>query len=169
MELLFSPCTRLHDLLLENLEDADLEYELSENTNDLMMVVCTEELLSAESAFTYADLYSMLGNEDTVVWLTPHAAVVPANSESMAYCFGELDESCRYCFKADCKKIDAVARSPEHLLEICYVVSRLLAASDVHSVVLERWSSIDGAFIDAPTLAYLYDGALPESQGFIIE
>jgi hypothetical protein len=40
--------------------------------------VSTEELLSAERAFTYADLYAMLGKRDTIAWLTPHAAVARA-------------------------------------------------------------------------------------------
>jgi hypothetical protein len=41
--------------------------------------VSTKELLSAERAFTYADLYATLGNGYTVLWLTPHAAVVHAD------------------------------------------------------------------------------------------
>jgi hypothetical protein len=51
MERLFSPCTRLRDTL-----------ELEEFFEELNLDVSTEELLSAERAFTYADLYAMLGN-----------------------------------------------------------------------------------------------------------
>jgi hypothetical protein len=58
---------------------------------------------------------------------------------------GQLDESYRVSFNADGKEIDAVARSLEHLLEICDVVRQLLAASVLHSVVLRGWDSRDGA------------------------
>jgi hypothetical protein len=40
-------------------------------------------------------------------------------------------------------------------LEICDVVIRLLAASVVHSLVLNKWGYGDGTMINAPTLAYL--------------
>jgi hypothetical protein len=40
------------------------------------MDVSTDELLSAERAFTYADLYAIWKPNIPVVWLTPHAAVV---------------------------------------------------------------------------------------------
>jgi hypothetical protein len=50
-----------------------------------------------------------------------------------------------------------VASSPEHLLEICDVVLRLLAASAVHSVILRKRISRDGALINATSLAYLME------------
>ena len=52
MERLFSPCTRYRDLLLEEFEGTNLEL-----LRELNLDVSTEELLSAERAFTYADLY----------------------------------------------------------------------------------------------------------------
>jgi hypothetical protein len=56
------------------------------------------------------------------------------------------------------KKIVASASSPEHLSEICDVVFRLLAASVVHSVILHKPISRDGAFIvNAASLAYLME------------
>jgi hypothetical protein len=72
MERLFSPCTRLHDLI-ENQDDFNEDFEFSdlELLRELNLDVSTEEFLSAERAFTYADLYAMIGNGDTVVWLTP--------------------------------------------------------------------------------------------------
>jgi hypothetical protein len=54
------------------------------------------------------------------------------------------------------KKIRALARSPEHLLEISDVVLRLLAASVVHSILLSKFSDED-TLINAPTLAYLME------------
>ena len=42
---------------------------------ELNLNVSTEELLTAERGFTYADLYAMLGYEETVLWFTPDAAV----------------------------------------------------------------------------------------------
>ena len=102
---------------------------------ELNLDVSTEEFLSAESAFTFADLYAKLGNEDKIAWLTPHAAVVRDHGEA-AHHWGQLDESCGFRFSADGEDIVVVDRSPEHLLEISDVVLRLLAVSVVHSVRL---------------------------------
>jgi hypothetical protein len=52
------------------------------------------------------------------------------------------------------KGIVALARSPEHLFEICQVVLRLLAASVIHSVILSKRGFRDG---DATSLAYLME------------
>jgi hypothetical protein len=132
---------------------------------ELNLDVSTEEFLSARRAFTYADLYEMLGNRNTflwltpVLWLTPHAAVVHL-SEGVVYAWGLLGESRRFYFKVDGKGICALARSPEHLLQICDVVLRLLAASVVHSVILSKWESRDAALTNAPpppAVAYLMD------------
>jgi hypothetical protein len=60
--------------------------------------------------------------------------------------------------RADGKDIVALARSPEHLLEISDVVIRLLAATAVYTVILGGISgSWDTALINAPTLAYLME------------
>jgi hypothetical protein len=131
MERLFSPCTGDHDYCI-------------------LLNVSIEELLSADRAFTYADLYAMLGDGDTLVWLTPHAFIArkgSSRSYSSTFCF---------TFNADTKGIVAFSRSPEHLLEICDVVVRLLAASVVHSVHL-NWNDIAVGLINAPTLAYLLE------------
>jgi hypothetical protein len=151
MERLFSPCTRLHDIFESQGRRLD-PFEWQE----LNLDVSTEEFLSAERAFTYTDLYDMLGNRNPLAWLTPNVAVVHAAGRAK-YSWEQLDGSCRFCFSADGKRINACARSPEHLLEICDVVLRLLAASVVHSVVLDNWSSRDGALINAPALACLME------------
>jgi hypothetical protein len=100
----------------------------------------------------------MVGNKyNTALWLTPHVAVTRAGGNAVQV-WNELDEVCIFSFSADGKDIFAVARSSEHLLEICDVVLRLLAASDVHSVILRKRISLDGGFIiNAPTLAYLME------------
>jgi hypothetical protein len=55
-------------------------------------------------------------------------------------------------------EINAFAWSQEHLLEICDVVLRLLAASVVHSVfILRRLRSSDDALINATSLEYLME------------
>jgi hypothetical protein len=75
MERLFSPCTRLRDIL-----ESQGHLGPPETLQELNLDVSTAELLSAESAFTYADfLYAMLGNRNMMAWLTPHAAVVRAD------------------------------------------------------------------------------------------
>jgi hypothetical protein len=149
MERLFSPCTRLHDIL----ESAGSHFRRP--LQELKLDVSNEELLSAERAFTYADLYALLGNESTVLWLTPTAAVVPAiRGKGVSSCW-ELEDSCHMCFSVDGQKMIAFAHSPEHSSEICDVVLRLSAASVVHSVRLRKLIPSGGAVINAPTLAYL--------------
>jgi hypothetical protein len=96
-------------------------------------------------AFTYADLHAMLVNKDTVAWLTPHTAVArDGNSgDRLIHAWDQLDESCRFCFSVDGKDVIALAVSPEHLLEICDIVLRLLAVSVVHSIRLINLGSPD--------------------------
>jgi hypothetical protein len=153
MEHLFSPCTRFSDLLESRGRLEELRhYYHSELFQELNLDVSTEELLSSERAFTYADLYAMLGNRDTVVWLTPYTAVTLEAETGVVYFWG----SCRLCFSVDGTDIIALARSPEHLLEICDIVLRLLAVSVIHSISL-TYPSTPGSFINAPTLAYLME------------
>jgi hypothetical protein len=142
MERLFSPCTGLHDILKR----------APHGLQELNLDVSTEELLSAERAFTYADLHAMMGSEDqnAVAWLTPHA-LVTRESESVVSYWVQLDAPCRFCFSVDGKDIIALAPSPKHLSGICHVVLRLLAASVVHSVLLVNSLSL------APTLAHLME------------
>jgi hypothetical protein len=154
MERLFSPCTRLRDIF----ENQD-RVATPENFQEFNLDVSTEELLSAEKAFTYADLYAVLGNRSTVVWLTPHAAIASEHGRAFRS-WRELHEaSCRVTFVVDDKAIHALATSREHLFEICDIVFRLLAATVVHSVRLYECHYLldDGAWISAPSLAYLME------------
>jgi hypothetical protein len=155
MERLFSPCTRYRDLL-----DSRGRLEASRGRTEILeemdLNVSTEELLSAERAFTYVDLHAMSGNQNTILWLTPHAAVA-RESKRVVHYFTQLDGSCRFSFSADGKNLYALARSPERLFEICDVVLRLLAASVVHSLILFRSSFHYGALVNTPSLAYLME------------
>jgi hypothetical protein len=148
MERMFSPCTRLHDIL-ENQGRLGQELDLN---------VSIEELLSVERAFTYVNLYTMLGDEDTVAWLTPHTAVARKHGEA-TYTWGGIRESCCFHFSADGKDMVAMALSPEQLSEICDVILRLLAVSVVHSLLMSTydWNAPGGAVINATTLAYLME------------
>jgi hypothetical protein len=124
---------------------------------ELNLDVSAGEFLSAERAFTYADLYAMVANKNAVVWLTPHAAVVREDARWM-YFWEQLDgAACQLYFNADGKGIVALARSREHLLEISDVVLRLLAASAVYSVSIDKWNHRDGILINARALAYLME------------
>jgi uncharacterized protein (DUF924 family) len=76
MERLFSPCTRYRDIAEIQGHLEWLRIYGSEQVQEVNLDVSTEEFLSAERAFTYADLHAMLGDEDTIAWLTPHAAIV---------------------------------------------------------------------------------------------
>jgi hypothetical protein len=149
MERLFSPINRYEDILVSH-----GWHERAHSLQEVNLDVSTDEFLSAERAFTYADLYAMLGNDDTIAWLTPHAAV--AHQESRE----RLSWSLRFSFNTDDDKgIIALARSQEHLLEICDVVLRLLAASVVHSVILgdEGGGRLGEFLINAPAVGYLLE------------
>jgi hypothetical protein len=158
MERLFSPCTRLHDFLESQGDLEQFRMRHPELLQELNLDVSSEEFLSAERAFTYADLYATLGNMNTVAWLTPHAAVAREH-QRVLNAWERLDWVCcfyRFSFSADGIEIVAAARSFQHLREICDVVVRLLAVSVVHSVKLFNTGSHDGS-INAPSLAYLME------------
>ena len=116
MERLFSPCTRYRAVL----ESRNHPFE---NLRELNLNVSIQELISAERAFTYADLYAMLGNEDTIAWLTPDAAVTRQGG-SILYNWLQ-NRVCRFDFIADGEDIKVVTGSPPRLVEICDVVLRL--------------------------------------------
>jgi hypothetical protein len=156
MEHLFSPCTRLYDLLESRGSLLGQGRDDFTWLRELNLDVSTEEFLSAERAFTYSDLYAMLGNGETIAWLNPHTAVARAAGRVM-YGWGQSMLSCRFRFAVDGKDIVALAHSREDILEICYVVLRLLAASVVHLVILRKGSSRNGSFINATSLAYLME------------
>jgi hypothetical protein len=155
MERLFSPCTRSRDILESQgrLEDYGIE-----RLRELNLDVSTEEFLSAERAFTYADLYAMLGNEDTVAWLTPHAAVV-CNFMRAYSCSSFLQEDYRFRFNVDDADIFVVARSSTTLSEIIDVILRLVVANarDVNELKLKDVGLDGGALVNAPSLAYLVE------------
>jgi hypothetical protein len=154
MEHLFTPCTRLFDILAF-LDDDDREDDFK-RFNELNLDVSTQELLSAERGFTYADLYAMIEDGKTVAWLTPYAAVV-LNEDEGTYAWEQLDEACYFCVRADGKEMNVCARSHEHLLEICDVVLQLLAISVAHSVILRRRISRDRTLINATSLESLVE------------
>jgi hypothetical protein len=132
MDRLLSPCTRLH-AVLESQGRLERFRRRPEHLQEVNLDVSTERLLSAERAFSYTDLYAILGNENAVVWMAPHAAVMPVDGRGIHACM-LLDWSGYSRFSADGKALFVLARSLEHLSEICDVVLRLLAASVVHSV-----------------------------------
>jgi acetolactate synthase regulatory subunit len=155
MERLFSPCTRYRDIVESQGGLEVFEVPNPELLRELNLDVSTGELLSAERAFTYADLYAMIENGHTIAWLTPHAVVVRVAGRA-AYAWELLNRSHCFCFNADDIRIFAFALSAEHLSGICDVVVRLLAVSEVHRVHIHRWLYPD-LFINAPTLAYLME------------
>jgi hypothetical protein len=150
-----SPCTRLRDLFESQRDRQRFRRQPPVQVQEVNLDVSLEEFLSAERAFAYADLYAMLRTGDTMAWLTPHAVVVRVAGRA-AYAWERLNRSHRFCFNADDIRIFAFARSAEHLSEICNVILRLLAVSEVHRVHIHRWFSPD-LFINAPTLAYLME------------
>jgi hypothetical protein len=157
MEHLFSPCTRLFDLVdnrgrLEEFRDQN-NFEVLQELN---LDVSTEEFLSAERAFTYANLYAMLGNGNTVAWLTPHAFVAHAGGFAVTYCEFVGDDYSFNC-DADGKAILALTDSSEELLEICDVVLQLLAASDFRTEILSSWRCPGNVSFNATSFAHLME------------
>jgi hypothetical protein len=130
--------------------------ERGERLRELNLDVFTDDFVSAERGFKYADLYAMMGNGDVIAWLTPHAAIVGADGGGMHY-WRQQEELCHLSFTVDGNTIFAVARSCVALSKICDVVFRLLAASVVHSVLLGKWNSNNGALFNAASLAYLME------------
>jgi hypothetical protein len=153
--LLFSPCTRLHDILERLGRLGAFREHDPEPLQELNLNVSAEALLSAERAFTYADLYAMLGNRNTVAWLTPHATVA-CEGWRAEHAWLQLDDMFCLCFSADDKGLIAFARSYEHLLEICDIVFRLLAVSVVHSLEIYNWRYSDLVIL-VPALACLME------------
>jgi hypothetical protein len=155
MERLFSPCSRLYALL----ESQGLLEHFRRNHpqlfQELNLNVSTEELLSAERAFTYADLYAMLGNQRTILWLTPHAAVVHGDAADIYSFFYRFI----FVFKVDGKDICALAPSLEALLEIVDIVRRLLVANarDVYELGFRSAGQHSGVFFNAPMFANLME------------
>jgi hypothetical protein len=157
MERLFSPCTRYREILGSRGRLAGRGNHYPELLRELNLDVSIEELLSTETGFTYADLYAMLGNGNTVAWLTPHVAVVRESDRAfLCCCFLQPREDYRFSFIVDGTEIFAVPRSSAALLEIVDVVLRLLAASVVHSVCLQKRCS-PVVPINAASLAYLME------------
>jgi hypothetical protein len=157
MKHLFSPCTRYREILesQDRLEQFIRDLEL---LRELNLDVSTEEFLSAERCFTYADLNAMIGNGETVAWLTPHAAV--AHTDDRAYLcasFLPYEEEHIFSFNVDGTEIFAVARSSAALSEIVDVVRRLLAANarDVYKSMLQNVGHCVERIFNAPSLAYL--------------
>jgi hypothetical protein len=85
-----------------------------EPVKELNLDVSTEELLSgAERAFAYADLYAMLGNGDTVVWLTPHLAITRReHGRAETYCRIAGNGLGYFSFDADGNKMAVTGASP---------------------------------------------------------
>jgi hypothetical protein len=147
MEPLLSPCTRYRDGL------GNRGFVSPESLREINLNVSTDEFLSAERNFTYADFYTILGNGDTITWLTPHAAIVSTDKRVRLYWRGE----CRFFFTVDGKEIVAWAHSSEALSEIVDAVLRLVVTSVVRSVLLSASYPRDGTSINAATLAYLME------------
>jgi hypothetical protein len=153
MERLFSPWTRWHGDIQESQDHIGDISGHSKLFQELHLDVSTEELLSAERAFTYANLHAVLGSSKTFAWLTPHSAVARGGGRGKMF-----SNRYRLTFKADGEVILALADSPERLLEICDVITRLMAASVVHSIKLSNRDKHDGnIFINVPGLAYLME------------
>jgi hypothetical protein len=109
---MFSPCTRLHDILESQGRLGAFRGHNHKHLKELYLNVSTEELLSSERAFTYAGMYAMLESGRTVAWLTPHAAVVRSGGNAFIAWDQQLGVLYRFCFNADGKDIVASARYP---------------------------------------------------------
>jgi hypothetical protein len=160
MEHLFSPCTRYRDIAESRGGLKGSSRRLTEGLREVNLDVSTAEFLSVDRAFTYADLYALLRNEETIAWLTPHTAVFRANGLAKEFLDLMADADAgpcyRYSFNADGEQLYAMAPSSEALSEICNVVLRLLAASVVRSLSITR-RAYEDVFINAASLAYLME------------
>jgi hypothetical protein len=155
MESLFSPCTTLMDRFESQGRLVDFREYNHEPLRELKPDVSTEELLSAERGFTYADLYAMLDDEDTVAWLTPTASVVRADGRAL-FCSYNLQGGYKFSFTVDGKEIHALARSSVALSEMVDIVRRLLeAGSEIYELELRNVGPSGEKFFNASSFAYL--------------
>jgi hypothetical protein len=115
MERLFSPCNRFYERKEETIEELyGNGRTLEQHVRELKLDVSTEELLSAEGAFTYADLYALLGKEDsgsTFAWVTRPTVFMRANGRVLLSSFDLLSD-CTFSFIVDGKDIHAAAYPP---------------------------------------------------------
>jgi hypothetical protein len=157
MEHLFSPCTRLHDLI-ENQGNMDEEMRDDlQYIEERQLNVSTQKFRSADNRFTYADLHTMFGDsaETIMLWFTPSAAVFRDSAiVNMFSAFVGNEYSCR-C-RVDCSDITVVGTSRQALLETCDTVLRLVAASVVQSVTLSN-NGHDDVSIHSTSLEYLME------------
>jgi hypothetical protein len=144
MERLFSPCARYQDVLQFQ---ASREMYRNSHFRELKLDASTEVLLSTERGFTYADLYTMLSNRKTIVWLTTHGAVFSGYERNQFRISSQQDH---YSFRVNVngKYIHALTLSPAAFSETFDVVRRLLLA-DSHCH--------DEKFFNAATLANLME------------
>jgi hypothetical protein len=100
----------------------------------------------------------MLGNEDTVVWLTPHAVVFPECVKRLLHVI-QREHSYSFCLSAngDGKGIYVVAFSFAALSEIGDVLRRLLLADarEMNELELRRVGLSGDEYFSAPIFAYL--------------
>jgi hypothetical protein len=162
MERLFSPCSRLHDLLESQDRLWDNERNDFQNIKELNLNVSTEELLSDERGLAYADLLAVSQDRDTIAWMTPHTAVVDGIGRGDALLI-RMQGMRSFYFQTDGKDstdgkdVVASGRSSAALSEICNVVLRLLAVSTVHSVLLDNMGPSDNLAIKAPSLGHFME------------
>jgi hypothetical protein len=155
MEHLFSPCSRLFDYV-ENRDVPGDDWDDTETIKEINLDVSTQELLSAERGFTYADLYAVLGDEETVAWLTPNVLITCASGRAGDFSNQLIEDGyCACHFIADGKGVVATARSSDSS-QICDVVLRLMAVSGIRSIFINSCTDV-GAFINAPSLEYLME------------
>jgi hypothetical protein len=81
----------------------------------------------------------MSGNQNTILWLTPHAAVA-RESRGVMHWPGAAEWGVQLLPSVPTVKMFLPWLAPLSVCGICDVVLRLLAASVVHSLVLISWS-----------------------------
>jgi hypothetical protein len=157
MERLFSPCTRWYD----SLQSQDDRWIFSKNRfREVNLDVPIEVLLSAKRAFTYVDLYAMLGNRKMIAWLTPHAAVVSGYGRAhLSTLF--LQDFYNFRLIVNGKEIHAMVLtfSSAAFSETFDVVRRLLLADvrEVYELDLRYCNQYDETFFSAASLAHLME------------
>jgi hypothetical protein len=155
LEHLFSPCSRLFDYI----ENQDVHGDILDDfemIKELNLDVSTQELLSAERSFKYADLYAMLGDGYTVAWLTPNMLIMRTHGSAKTFSNQLVQDGyCSCHFIADGKEVVATARSSDSS-EICDVVLRLMAVSGIRSILINSVTE-EEVFINADSLEYLME------------
>jgi hypothetical protein len=100
----------------------------------------------------------MLGDGETVAWLTPHTAVAREGRKVVYYYWRQLEGFMQLLFQCRRQRYSRLGSLPRAFIGDLRCCSSIVGrASVVHSVMLHKYGFRDGALFNAASLAYLME------------